>query len=444
MKLAKVAVVVAALFGGASAANATTVAVDGDPVLYWNEILLNAIRTAGTPPPVAARGMAIVNVAIHDAINSTSGRRSTAYLMAIRSGGNDTRAAAATAAHAVLSALYPAQQATFDAALAASLALSPGGYSKTRSKATGAAIAAAVLAHRAGDGWDAVVPYTPGGEPGDWRPTPPGFVSPPALPQWPAVTPWVMAGGADFRPPPPHALGSADYAEAYNEVMALGAIDSAVRTADETEIAFYWADGAGTATPPGHWLAIATDVSLARGLSTLDNAQLFALMSVAMADAAIAAWDAKYVHDFWRPVTGIELGDFDGNDATVGDPGWMPLITTPPFPAYVSGHSSFSAAAGRVMALSLGDDTEFCSPQEGVPVPITRCWSSFSEAVAEAGRSRIYGGIHWAFDDVWGRDIGGSIGDLAFRDHFRDIPEPPVLMLFGLGIAAILNRRRKR
>jgi hypothetical protein len=417
-----------------------SIPVTGDPVLYWNDVLLDAVRTAGTPPPIAARAMAMMNVAVHDAVNAASGYKSESYLTAPRNAGSSPRAAAAMAAHNVLVSLFPTQVATFDAALSDSLAIAP----DARSEAAGRACATAVMKDRAADGWNAVVSYTASGLPGRWAPTPPGFQSLPALPQWPDVSPWVMDLGADVRPPPPPALGSTEYLDAYEEVKALGELESALRTPDQTEIALYWADGAGTSTPPGHWLSIATDVSQAKTLSTLENAQLFALLSVAMADAGIASWDAKYDYDFWRPVTGIRLADFDGNDATIADPTWTPLINTPPFPSYVSGHSTFSAAAGSVLALTFGDDYAFCSAQEGVSDPISRCWTSFSEAVHEAGRSRVYGGIHWGFDDVWGEDMGRRIGERAFENLFLDVPEPGLTGLLGLGVCLMLAARRRQ
>ena len=308
-----------------------------------------------------------------------------------------------------------------------------------RGLAIGSATASAVTEWRREDGWDDVVAYAPGAEPGKWQPTPPAYASS-QLPQWPAVTPWVMSAGDQFRPAGPPLLDSPEYADAYNEVKVLGAAERSSRTADQTETALYWADGAGTATPPGHWLAIASDVAEARGLSTIENARLFGRMAVSMTDAAIAAWDAKYAYDLWRPVTAIRRGGEDGNAATLADPDWTPLLATPPFPAYPSGHSAFSAAAARVLALSLGDDTGFCSPQDGVAEPLTRCWSSFSQAAEEAGRSRIYGGIHWNFDNGAGQAAGAAIGELAYETLFVPVPEPATIsmllaVLVGLGFA---------
>lgn len=311
------------LLGAASgctgAVHAAVITAADDPVLYWNDVLLDAVRADGPAPPVAARSMALVGVAMHDAVNTAAGAGQTNYLSSIDLPPGNARAAASVAARDVLASLYPSQTPTFDAALAASLALVPDGPAKSRGVSLGAAAAAASIAQRQNDGSDAVVGRAPSGQPGFWQPTPPAFAEP-LLPQWPSVDPWVMASGSAYRPPAPPTLGSEAYAAAYNEVKSLGAAASAARTAEQTEIALYWADGAGTATPPGHWLSIASDVSAARGLSTVENASLFGLLAVSMADVAIVAWDAKYAYDLWRPVTAIRRVDEDGNASTEADP----------------------------------------------------------------------------------------------------------------------------
>src|SRR5262249_49859374 len=161
-----------------------------------------------------------------------------------------------------------------------------------------------------------VVSYTLGSEPGGWRPTPPGFVQTPLLPQWPSVTPFTMTDGDQFRPSAPPSLTSAEYTASFAQVKAIGAKDSAVRTAEQTQIALFWVNGPGTATPPGHWNEVAQAVAAGRGNSLAENARLFALLNLALADAAIVSWDAKYTYDFWRPVTAIRAADTDGNPDT--------------------------------------------------------------------------------------------------------------------------------
>jgi membrane-associated phospholipid phosphatase len=400
----------------------------GDMVLRWNEVMLDAIRADRTAPPAAARDMAIVQVAVHDAVNVIY-RADQPYAVT-RQGPRDAspEAAVAAAAHSTLVALFPAQKTNFDAALAASLADVPDGPTENKGVALGRSVAQEVLALRSHDGSDSVVTYTAGTQPGEWQPTPPAFQQQPLLPQWPSVTPFTMTSGALFRPPPPPSLTSPEYAAAVNEVKAVGAKDSATRTPEQTQIALFWINGPGTATPPGHWNEVAQVVAAGRGNTLMENARLFALLDLALADAGIVSWDAKYAYNFWRPVTAIRAADSDGNPATSADPTWAPLIPTPPFPSYTSGHSTFSAAAAAVLADFFGrDDVPFTLRSE-TPGVADRSFTSFSQAAQESGLSRIYGGIHYSFDNVQGLATGGALGHFVFAHYLRpDSPRAPGL-----------------
>jgi hypothetical protein len=169
---------------------------------------------------------------------------------------------------------------------------------------------------------------------------------------------------------------------------------------------------------------------------------MFALLNIAGADAAISCWDNKYYYDFWRPVTGIREADTDGNPDTHQDVNWSPFIPTPPFPAYTSGHSTFSGAAAQVLADFFGsDDISFTSSAEGFAVP-DRSFASFSQAAEEAMNSRLYGGIHWRFDNEHGRELGVSLGSYVSSNFLTPIPEPSVFaLLFGAGSLIALRRR---
>ena len=406
----------------------------GDVVLNWNASMLNVIRDwtafsddpypnriVPSQPPMAARNLAMVHAAMYDAVNAIERAHQPYRVDLIAPEGASPVAAAAAAAHRVASNLYrdPDERAVFDAALFESLAVVPDGPAKALGIELGYRVADAILAWRSSDGASSAAAYTPGIEPGDWNRTFPAFL-PPLLPQWPDVTPFAMTGPAQFRPAAPPALDSAEYAAAVDQVMQLGRFDSATRTAEQTEIARFWADGGGTFTPPGHWNQIAADVALAHGTTLADNARLFALLNIALADAGIASWDAKYAYNLWRPIDAIRRADLDGNEATVTDPVWMPLIITPPFPSYTSGHSSFSGAAEAVLSDFFGSDVHFTSQSDGHssfaqrPLTerqvVTRHFVSFTQAAEEASHSRIYGGIHFDFDSTAGLAVGRAVG----------------------------------
>ncbi len=388
-------------------ANTRVSAKGTDLVLDWNATLLNAVATDKTAPPLAARNMAMVHGAIY-AANYVIDQIDTVGLEGV-----SRKAALAAAAHRVLFNLYPTQTATFDTQLVSSLAKVPDGQSENVGLALGQFVAYQVLAWRSMDGLNNVVSYTPGTEPGDWQPTPPDFL-PALLPQWRDGMPFVITSGSQFRPAGPPALDSAEYAAEFNQVKALGRLNSTTRTAEQTEIAQFWADGAGTFTPPGHWNLIAERVALAQQNTLSENARLFALLNIAEADAGIVAWDAKYEYNFWRPVTAIRRADTDGNLGTVANPTWTPLLGTPPFPEYTSGHSTFSGAADAVLTSFFGD-LSFTSTSVGLP-GVVRAFDSFTEAADEAGISRIYGGIHFQSANEDGLASGRALGNYVIKN----------------------------
>jgi membrane-associated phospholipid phosphatase len=381
-----------------------------DPVLAWVRMTLEAIRGDAVAPPVATRDLAIVSAAIFDAVSAirgTSGYHAHETVPADAS----PEAATAAAAHRALVRLYPEWAATFDAGLADSLAAVPDGPGKDHGVALGRTVADAILALRAGDGWGEPAVDSPGSGPGTWRPTPPRH-DPPLLPEWATVRPFVLASPRQFRPPGPPRLDSRAWADAYNEVKAIGRADSPSRTAEQAQIARIWADGMGTYTPPGHWNQIAAQLAQEKGNSLTANARLFAALNLAMADAAIACWDAKFAYRFWRPVTAIRAADTDGNPDTEADPSWAPLLTTPSFPEYVSGHSTFSGAAEVVLSSFFGPDVAFRTSSAGLP-GVTRSYTSFRAAAEEAALSRLYGGIHFQFSNHDGLTTGRAVARYA-------------------------------
>ncbi|MEG4986494.1 phosphatase PAP2 family protein [Microcoleus sp. BR0-C5] len=391
--------------------------LSGNPVIEWNGVMLNAVRTSNTPPPLASRNMAMVHAAIYDAVNSISKKYSPYQVNIDAPAGTSAEAATAAAAHRVLLSLYPAQAATFNEVYASSLAKITDGKAKQDGIALGQQVADQIISSRSTDGITKVVQYTPKTDPGSWVPTPPAFAAGLA-PQWAEVTPFAMTSGSQFRPPGPPALDSAKYAEEVNYVKEIGKSDSLTRTPDQTVIAKFWANGAGTFTPPGHWNQIAEEAATLTGQSLEDSARLFALLNISLADAAISCWDAKYQYNLWRPVTAIRQADTDNNPETTADPLWTPLLTTPPFPEYTSGHSTFSGAADPVMSSVFGSDYGFADRGDR-SVNTLRTYQNFSEAADESGMSRLYGGIHFMSANVNGLSAGRNVGNYVVQNFLK-------------------------
>ena len=408
-----------------------------DVVVDWNNVLLDTIRATGGPPCPISRTTALVHAAVYDAVNSID-RRHEPYLDFVSAPvGVSADAAAAAAAHRVLTTLFPARTAIYDAALTASLAAVPNGANETAGVTLGRAAADALLSERATDGTQTDPPYVIGTNPGDWRPTFPDNTSPPFSPGWGNSVPWTMIAGDQFRPSGPLGirklstlLSSRGYADQVNEVTAIGSRNSAVRTAEQTRIAFFWAnDVNGTYKPPGHLNAITQVVSHDRGLSMIENARLFALINLAMGDAGVVAWDAKYNTniDLWRPISAIRLAGTDGNSRTVADPAWLPLNSfSPPFPAYISGHATFSAAHAAVMEGFFGTDKVTFTITSEDPFYAglgggSRTYKKFSDAAWENAISRLYLGVHYRFDATDGNRAGTDLGKFVVRNTLRSI-----------------------
>ena len=422
---------------------AATIPADGDPVLFWADVLATSLLPSapGTPPPFApplsTRAVAMVSVAVHDAVNASLGGPHNSYLKGVGTPGGDTRVAASVAAHDVLVALFPTKAADIDAALSQQLSQVPDGAAKSNGMVTGGAIAAAMLSLRANDGFTASVPYTaqPAGTPGRWQPqTDQSF----AFTQLGQVDPWLIESGDQFRPGPPPALDSAEYAASFNQVKEIGAVDSATRTADQTAAAQFW-----SSQTPNPMLRLAIALAEDRELSTLDNARLFALMSTVTADAAIATWDAKLQYDFWRPITAIQNADLDGNPATLAEADWAPLIANPPYPGYTSGLIAVVGAGALTLQELLGNDFGFCFDHPGGAPE--RCWGSFDDLITELTLNRIWAGIHFDFDMTAGLALDRNVLGFALAsDAFDAVPEPAMIGLFGLGAAALLAAGRRR
>jgi hypothetical protein len=407
-------------------ATASTTVVRGDVVIAWNHALIAAIRADQFNVGLASRAMAMVMASMYDAVNDIDHAHAVYLTNATVLPSTSAIASASAAAYNVLVALFPDQKAQFDATLAESLASVPDGPDKAAGLALGQMVAENMLASRANDGSTADPVYTVGTAPGQWRPTPPDFRIAWG-PAWGHVKPFAIPSAADFQPPGPPPLDSAAYTSAYNEVKSLGAVNSTTRTAEDNQIADFWAYDTSVFGPPVVRFAQVTEQVALQQHNTLEqDARLFALADLAMADAGIAAWDAKYTYSFWRPVTAIQQGDSDGNPDTIGDPTWMPLGApgdgiranfTPPFPAYISGHATFGGALFQTLANFYGtNQVAFTLTSDELP-GVTRHFSSFSQAAEENGQSRIYLGIHWQFDKNDGIAVGDAIGNYVSQ-HF--------------------------
>jgi hypothetical protein len=397
----------------------------GDMVIQWNDILRDSIRTAGTSATAASRIAAITHAAVYDSVNALARTHEVYLVDALAHPKASREAAVAAAAHRALVGLYPAQAATLDAKLVASLDTIPDGKAEDDGVALGRSVADQILALRQNDGSGVVLPpYLGAPGPGQWRPT--SLSAPGQLPQWADVTPFAMTSPDQFRPSDPPALTSATYTAAFNEVKELGSVTSATRTADQTAIARFWASGAGTPSAIGHLNLMAQIAAQQQGNTLEENARLFAAINIALADATISGWDVKYEVNYWRPQAGIREAADDGNDATVADPAWTPLLSTPPHPSYISTLSANSSAAATVLAEFFGtDNIAFTLPAQSPTLP-ARSFTSFSQAAAEAASSRVFAGIHWNFDNNVGLAVGNTIGNYVMANFLRPVEQEAV------------------
>lgn len=457
-----------------------------DIVTDWNSQILQAVDALNYESPYAARDMALLHTAIYNAVESITNQYQI-YAYGTYAGPTGTAAPGASSSAAATSAAYTVMQSLFPTLAG------PGGALETQYNshltalgnaqpvidgvAWGQSVATELLAWRAGDGAaGAQSPYNVSGL-GHWQPTDPN-VQQPLLPSWGDVTPYAIASAAGVLPVTPGSydqnnastttlsavmngapnatltgyLTTATYAADYNLVKDLGSQSSLTRSADQTEIAYFWAAGAGTVTQPGMWNQIATDVSGAFNYTLEENARLLAALNVSLADAGIASWKAAYQTDLWRPVTAIAFEsdlfnpDLDNNPLTSGEAGWTPLISTPNTPEYISSQAAFGSAAGTVLAAFFGDNVNFSVDSDILgdgSVILTRNFSTFSDAVNEAGLSGLYGGNDFSSSIDDGKAVGMTVGNDVLSNNFTPVPEPGgAILIASIGFTMLLRRRR--
>jgi hypothetical protein len=389
-------------------------------VLDWNQILQNTLPPPGNP--LTPRFYSMMHIAMFDAINAIE-RDFEPYRVRFRfRAGGSPDAAAAQAAHDVLVALNPSATATYDAALAEDLGDRPSGFVR-RGAETGARVAKEILAWRQNDGW-VVSPFPPYSEPplpGRWQPTPPANAAA-AFTHLQHAAPMAALSATHFLPVPPPSLTSARYAADLNEVKLLGKSDSSARTEEQTALSRLWS-GVGTTTGFfSVWNNVARDVVNAQRLSPVEAARLFVLVNVSIHDALQTTQSSKFVYGFWRPVTAIRAADTDLNAATDPDPAWLPLITTPPYPSYAGNLATIGASAARALQLASGtnDMTVAVTWKGAGGLPdVTRTFAGLSQAADEEAMARIYGGVHYRFDQEAGQQVGRSVAEFVFANFMN-------------------------
>ncbi len=401
----KIALMLLILIGLPSAARA-------DAITDWNAYGVSAAVTAARMPGGYV-DLAYMHISMYDAVNAIDGRYSVFAVHPTNvPAGSSKEAAAIAAAYSVLIALFPAQQVVLDANYAASLAAIPDSQGKADGIAVGAEVASLFLASRAGDGRDAPITYTPGTGPGAWIPTSP---IPPAVVYLSQMRPFAMQTASQFRGDGPPALSSEQYTADFNEIKNLGCLDCLARTEEQRAIGLFYTDSALAQTGRA-FRQVAHDYPM----SLADNARLFAMLYVALGDAAIASVETKYYYGFWRPITAVRQADTDGNPDTVADPTWTPLSTTPNFPDYVSTHSATWGAFSETLRQFFGTKNISFTMTSGV-TGTTRHFTSTDDINKEIIDARVYVGFHFRTADVHGVLMGKKIGRLVAKNYFRPL-----------------------
>jgi hypothetical protein len=390
-----------------AAAGLVPAAARADAAIEWNVRAGEFIVASGLGTPPANRVMAISHSAAYAAANAIAKRFPASASQAIDAPPTASiEAAIAAAHHTALSRLLPAQRAAIDAAYNAALARIADLPARTAGVAVGEQAALALLTQRQDDARIAPEAYRPHSAAGSYVPT-----TIPLAPQWSQRKPWLMTSASMFRPEPPPALNGERWARDYNEIKAIGGKLSAVRSAEQTEIARFW-----EMTLPPIYYGVVRSVAAQPGRDLVRNARLFAAVTQAIDDALIAVFDAKYHYNLWRPITAIRNGDIDGNDATERDASWQPFIDTPMHPEYPCAHCIQASAVGTVLRAEIGQSpVPVLSTSSTTAGGATRRWSSIDAFVQEVGNARVYDGVHYRFSAEVGTEMGRRVGALAVQ-----------------------------
>jgi hypothetical protein len=383
-------------------------------VITWNGIARRtAIQVAKQTTAQAMTSIAFAQAAVYDAVVAIEGGYRPYQVRLAQLPDASLDAAVATAAHHVLVHYFPAQQAALDADYATALAAVPDGPTKAAGIAVGQATAAGIIAGRQGDGLEADIGFSmPAPAPGVWQ-LPAGQA--PMTPWASKLRPFLLQSPDQFRPGPPAALTSRAWAADFEEIKAIGSLDSPSRTAEQTDIARFW-----TTNPVVQYNAAFEQIALERGLDAVQTARLFAMGNLVGADALIACFDAKYHYLFWRPQFAIPLGESDGNPATVGDPAWKPLLGAPPHPEYPSGHGCLTGAEAEVLATFFGTnriEIDLASTTPNLLQPV-RHYEHAADLTQEVMNARIWGGIHFRDATIKGAITGSKVARWTLKRYF--------------------------
>jgi hypothetical protein len=393
---------------------ATSAEIKADVVADWDRVASDVL--IANPTAHSFIHLAITHVAIFDAVNAIDGGYSVyAIHPQADTSGASRDAAAAAAGYFLLGALFPNQQGMLDSAYSASLAAIPDGAAETKGIAVGQEVAARVIALRANDGRNAVVPYVFGSGPGVYQATPPGF-GPPITPFLRFVTPFALQRPDQFRAYGPPDLTSARYAADLNKVRELGAANSTKRTAIQTEIGRFH-----TEPPFTFWSRNLRTLAIEKNLDTAQSARLFALVHVALADSLIGCWDSKYYYNFWRPVTAIAAADTDDNPATEADAAWLPLATTPPHPEYPAAHGCGAGAVVEALNGFFGTKKVTMTFTSTVVGTVPHVFNSTDELSDEIMAARVYGGMHFPTSARHGVELGRNVGKWTVKHYFQPV-----------------------
>jgi hypothetical protein len=387
----------------------TTFGAHADAVSDWNaKAETIAVEKRMLPPP-NARGMAIMHIAMFEAVNAIERRYSPYRLNLTADRGTSKEAAAAAAAHAVLVALHPDQEKALDAHLLALLQQIPASEAKAGGIALGNKAAAEILAWRANDGTKVPESYRPHTSAGVYVPT-----VIPVSSTYGGVIPWSMTSESQFRPGPPPPLTSATWAKDVEEIRHFGSRANSKRSAAQTDIGRFW-----FVTGPQAWNPIVRQLVAIKNFDIVDSARLFALVAIATDDAFIAVFEAKYHYNFWRPITAIRNADLSNNPATPREPAWLPLGDTPMHPEYPCAHCITSMAAAAVLQSAFGDEIPEVSMTSATAPGVTRRWTRLQDYADEVATARIYAGFHYRFSNAAGQDMGRKIAQLVVQTRLR-------------------------